>query len=85
MAIKAKVTIIGKNAPVVTPRVEPVREQVKSLSDLRKKVEPVVEPPRVEPPKQVVKPLVKQKIINTVYSDKLDVSKPSKYTEHFLK
>jgi hypothetical protein len=80
MAINAKVTIIGKNAPVLNPRVEPVREQVKSLSDLRKKEDPVV-----EPPKQVVKPLVKQKIINTVYSDKLDVSKPSKYTEHFLK
>lgn len=80
MAINAKVTIIGKNAPVLNPRVEPVREQVKSLSDLRKKETPVA-----EPPKQVVKPLVKQKIINTEYSDKLDVSKPSKYTEHFLK
>lgn len=84
MAIKAKVTIIGKNTPVLNPRVEPVREQVKSLSDLRKKDEPVVEPPKVEPPK-IMKPLVKQKIINTEYSDKLDVSKPSKYTEHFLK
>lgn len=80
MAINAKVTIIGKNTPVLNPRVEPVREQVKSLSDLRKKADPVV-----ELPKQVVKPLVKQKIINTEYSDKLDVSKPSKYTEHFLK
>jgi len=42
--------------------------------------------PKEESPKQQEKPtLAVKRNINTVYSDKIDVSKPSKYTEHFLK
>jgi len=86
MAIKATITIVGNRPPVVNPQAQQPSKEVKSFADMRKKAEPVaVSKPVVEEPKPVVKPLVKTKIINTVYSDKLDVSKPSKYTEHFLK
>ena len=77
MAIKATITIVGNKPPVVNPQAQQPSKEVKSFANIRKEV--------AEQPKPVVKPLVKTKIINTVYSDKLDVSKPSKYTEHFLK
>lgn len=87
MGIKARIQIIGKNPPVETPQEQP---KAMSFSDLRKQVaksavEPVVEAKVEEPPVVEEKPLVMRKNINTEYSDILDVSKPSKYTEHFLK
>lgn len=85
MAIIAKVTIVGKNEPVVLTQEQP---QAQPFSDVRKKAKPTVEEKPIKQPKPVEpsKPtLAVQRNINTVYSDKIDVSKPSKYTEHFLK
>lgn len=85
MAIIAKVTIVGNKPPVETPQ-QP-QSSAQSFSEIRRKAKPIIEEkPAVQKPIEQQKPtLAKRRNINTVYSDKIDVSKPSKYTEHFLK